>query len=250
MKHGICTVACAPLRADSNDQAEMVSQLLFGEVFEILEKIPNWIKIKTHYDHYEGWLGDKQFEDIFVDIYEEITTTKCLRSAEILGKINFNGQSIRIPMGSFLPKLDKGIIKVGFKSYEYNGRVNQNCNLTETALHFLNAPYLWGGKTLMGIDCSGFTQIVFAICEKNIPRDAAQQAERGETVDFIEQAQEGDLAFFDNEEGKIIHVGIILNDQKIIHASGKVRIDKLDHEGIYNEEKKQYSHRLRIIKRI
>jgi cell wall-associated NlpC family hydrolase len=103
---------------------------------------------------------------------------------------------------------------------------------------------------LLGIDCSGFTQNVFAVCGKSIPRDAYQQAELGDTIDFAEEAQEGDLAFFDNEEGRIIHVGMVLKDAKIIHASGRVRIDKLDHEGIYNAETKTYSHRLRIIKRL
>ena len=249
MKHGICTVAIAPIRSEASDTSEMVSQLLFGEVFEVMEKIPSWIQIKTHYDNYTGWISDKQFEGLFADLYDEITSSKCLRSAELLGKITYNGSSIKIPMGSYLPLLNKGIIKVGFKEYEYNGRLNQNCEIAEIANQFLNAPYLWGGKTLMGIDCSGFTQIVFGTCDKSLPRDAYQQAEIGETIDFIEQAQEGDLAFFDNDEGKIIHVGIILKDQKIIHSSGKVRIDKIDHEGIFNDEKKVYSHRLRIIKR-
>lgn len=250
MKHGICIVPAAPVRSEASDRSEMVSQLLFGEVFHITGRQENWVKIITHEDQYEGWVGDKQIENLFVDLFEEITRAKSPRTAELLGKIIFNGQHMLVPMGSFLPLLDKGMIKVGFKEFQYNGRINQDCTLPETAIQFLNAPYLWGGKTLMGIDCSGFTQIVFATLNKPLPRDAYQQAETGEPVDFIEQSQEGDLAFFDNEEGRIIHVGIILQDQKIIHASGKVRIDRIDHEGIFNEDKKAYTHKLRIIKRV
>ncbi len=122
--------------------------------------------------------------------------------------------------------------------------------LIENAYLYLHAPYLWGGKSPFGIDCSGFTQMVFKLNGKLLKRDAYQQAEEGETLSFLEEAEEGDLAFFDNEDGKIIHVGIVLRDFKIIHASGKVRIDSLDHEGIFNSETQKYSHRLRLIKRV
>ena len=121
------------------------------------------------------------------------------------------------------------------------------------ARQFLNAPYLWGGRTILGIDCSGFTQLVMLLNGRSIPRDAYQQAELGDTVAFVEEAQTGDLAFFDNAEGRITHVGIVLREAEhhvsIIHASGKVRIDALDHQGIFNAERSAYSHKLRIIKR-
>ena len=115
---------------------------------------------------------------------------------------------------------------------------------------YLNSPYLWGGRSPFGIDCSGFTQMVFKLNGIKLPRDAYEQAEIGKTLNFIEETQKGDLAFFDNEEGKIIHTGIIIDKNKIIHSSGKVRIDNLDHYGIFNAETGKYSHNLRLIKKV
>ena len=119
-----------------------------------------------------------------------------------------------------------------------------------TAKEFLNAPYLWGGKSFFGVDCSGFTQLVYKVNNVKLPRDAYQQAEVGEALSFVEESQPGDLAFFENAEGRIIHVGIMLDDQKIIHASGKVRIDTLDSTGIFNQEMNKHTHKLRFVKSI
>jgi cell wall-associated NlpC family hydrolase len=123
-------------------------------------------------------------------------------------------------------------------------------SLIETAFMYVNAPYLWGGKTPFGIDCSGFTQMVYKLNGYALLRDASQQATQGVPLSFIEESEAGDLAFFDNEEGKIIHVGIIMDDNYIIHASGKVRVDRLDHLGIYNAELNKHTHKLRVIKKI
>ena len=123
-------------------------------------------------------------------------------------------------------------------------------DIVSTAFLYLNAPYLWGGKSPFGIDCSGFTQMVYKLCGYKLLRDAYQQSNQGDALSFIEESEPGDLAFFDNEEGKIIHVGIIMENNYIIHASGKVRIDRLDHLGIYNAEQNKHTHRLRVIKKI
>ena len=140
------------------------------------------------------------------------------------------------------------------QNYEFEGLkisgVKPKSELINTAYMYLNAPYLWGGKTLFGIDCSGFTQMVYKLNGYKLLRDASQQASQGEVLSFIEESEPGDLAFFDNEEGKIIHVGIMLENNYIIHASGKVRIDRLDHLGIYNAELNRHTHRLRVIKKI
>jgi cell wall-associated NlpC family hydrolase len=145
---------------------------------------------------------------------------------------------------------------LGTEEYELNSDeiiqqpADFESSIAEYAKFFLNAPYLWGGKTLFGIDCSGFTQVVFKMLGKNLKRDAWQQAEQGEIVNFLQEAKAGDLAFFDNAEGHVIHVGIMLNEQQIIHASGRVKIDPIDGQGIYSLDLKKHTHKLRIIKRV
>ena len=123
-------------------------------------------------------------------------------------------------------------------------------NLVNTALHYLNSPYMWGGKSPFGIDCSGFVQCVYQLHGVQLPRDAYLQAEHGETLGFIDESEAGDLAFFDDEEGKITHVGIIMSDYHIIHAFGQVRIDRLDQTGIFNNALNKHTHKLRVIKKI
>ncbi|MGE3825539.1 MAG: C40 family peptidase, partial [Bacteroidia bacterium] len=158
--------------------------------------------------------------------------------------------------GSTLPAYEHGKLYVGDEEFSFDGEITHPLSdsipalVSEYATVFLNAPYLWGGRSVFGIDCSGFTQVVFKMAGIQLKRDAYQQAEQGITLSFVEEAQTGDLAFFDNEEGKIVHTGIVLSQGKIIHASGKVRIDKLDHQGIYNHDTKKYSHKLRLIKRV
>lgn len=250
MKHGYCHIPLAQVRAENSDRSELVTQLLFGEFFEILEKQEKWSHIRIAHDAYEGWVDNKQYEILFADQYDELCKKPPLRVAEQLGKITVNGSIMYVPFGSALPYFDKGIMKIAQREFLYNGKYSGSLSLPEAVHQFLHAPYLWGGRSLLGIDCSGFTQTVFSVLGKTLPRDAYQQAELGSSVDFAEESAEGDLAFFDNEDGRIIHVGIVISDQRIIHASGRVRIDKLDHEGIFNEETKSYSHKLRLIKRI
>ncbi len=120
----------------------------------------------------------------------------------------------------------------------------------ETAARFLNCPYIWGGRIPSGIDCSGLTQLVYKIHGIAIPRDSWQQSEAGTVVSFLEEAENGDLLFFDNDKGKISHVGILMAQGLVIHASGRVRIDRLDHQGIYRDDLKRYTHKLRTIVRI
>ena len=136
-----------------------------------------------------------------------------------------------------------------FDGLSTQGYVDKN-KLRQNALIILNAPYVWGGRSPLGIDCSGLTQIVYRLQGIDLPRDAYQQAKVGTTLSFIEESEVGDLAFFDDKEGKVIHVGIILEDNHIIHASGKVRIDRIDQQGIFNSEIGKHTHKLRLIKSI
>jgi cell wall-associated NlpC family hydrolase len=162
--------------------------------------------------------------------------------------------STTIAIGSTLPFYDNGKFVIGDKQFSHNGLTTNGSknkeNIVHNAMMFLNAPYLWGGRSPLGIDCSGFTQIAYKLQGIEIPRDAYQQAEIGTTLSFVEESEPGDLAFFDNNEGKITHVGIILKDNFIIHASGKVRIDRIDQQGIFNAEEKKHTHKLRLIKSV
>ena len=253
MQFGISILSVIPIRELPSDKSEMTTQLIFGEHYKILEQRKKWSRIKIAHDKYTGWISNNQIHIIYQEEYDKLDKEIVTLTTDILDIIE--GESNQpIVIGSVLPtyKSDHALIKN--KMYKFLGKKTQGFSekkhLVNNALIFLNTPYLWGGRTPFGIDCSGFTQIVYRLQGINIPRDAYQQAEVGNTLSFIEETEEGDLAFFDDSEGKITHVGIIMNNNNIIHASGKVRIDKLDQQGIFNIEKKIHTHKLRIIKSI
>ena len=250
---GICNLAFIPLRFDHSDKSEIVSQVLFGEHFEIIETYKQWSKVKLQYDDYEGWLDNKQYQLISEQNFNQLSDNSIILNGDLIEYITApSNVLIPIPLGASLSFLDYSDInhaKFYFEGTKTGGLKDKEC-LVKTAFLYLNAPYLWGGKTPFGIDCSGFTQMVYKLNGYTLKRDASQQASQGETLSFIEESEPGDLAFFDNEDGSIIHVGIIMRDNYIIHASGKVRIDRLDHLGIYNAENNTHTHKLRVIKKI
>lgn len=256
--HGITHLSAIPVRREPSDTSEMVTQLLFGDAFKVEEQKEGWHFITTLYDHYEGWIDRKQFLPVSKTTYDHLSQHPSPVSAELFQLITDTktGNSFPIVMGSSLPFFRDGKCQIENRIFSFDGNVrafektsNRNA-IVETALLFQNTPYLWGGRTLLGIDCSGFTQLVFKANGIKLKRDAYQQAELGEPYSFVEEAQIGDLAFFDNEEGKITHVGILIGDNKIIHASGCVRIDPFDHLGIFTPERGGYTHNLRVIKNI
>lgn len=255
MKLGICPLSIIPLRKEPSDKSELTSQVLFGETFDILDAQEKWSMIKLHNDEYIGWVDNKQIEEISEIPKEEAKTV----TAPLFVVQNNTGGFTFIPAGASVRFQSPTEVVCGKSTYKCAEQDAKNATTaTDLALGgmiFLETPYMWGGKSLLGIDCSGFTQTVFKMSGVQIPRDANQQAEVGTSISFIDEAETGDLAFFDNAEGKITHVGIILNQKElgqksILHASGKVRLDKIDHQGIFNETTKSYSHQLRLIKRI
>lgn len=255
MNYGICNLSIIPLRIEPSDKSEMVSQVLFGEHFKILEKSKQWRKIRIAYDDYEGWIDEKQFLSISKDFYKKLDKSDIKVSTELVEAVaNAANELMPITLGASLPLLQKGKLNFETSKFVYEGKStskkNKKDDLVKTAFMYLNAPYLWGGKTPFGIDCSGLTQMVYKLNGCKLFRDASQQAAQGEVLSFIEESEPGDLAFFDNKEGEIIHVGIIMANNYIIHASGKVRIDRLDQSGIFNEELKKHTHKLRVIKKI
>lgn len=235
MTKGICNVSIAPMRAESSDKSEIVSQLLYGESADIIEVKDNWTKIITHYDNYEAWMDTKQISPVS----DEFVTSR---------KRNL----VKEPFQSTMTESGKVLLSMGSEVNFETTAPTRGRDLSESivncAKEFLNVPYLWGGKSFFGIDCSGFTQIIYKIHGIKIPRDAYQQAEIGDALTFLEEAKPGDLAFFENKDGRIHHVGIILADQKIIHAHGKVRIDSLDTSGIFNKDQNKHTHKLRFIR--
>lgn len=255
MHYGICNLSIVPIRIEPTDKSEMVSQLLFGEHFKILEIRKKWSKIRVAFDNYEGWVDNKQFEVIPEEDYSNIENCNIVLAAEIIDFATDEKQNFStIPIGSSFPFYNNQNLKINTTNYHYDGQIFDKKlpkeSIVEIAFKFLNTPYLWGGKTPFGIDCSGLTQMVYKLCGYKLLRDASQQATQGEVLSFIEESEPGDLAFFDNNEGIITHVGIIMNDNYIIHAHGKVRIDRIDHSGIFNIDTQRHTHKLRVIKKI
>ncbi|MEA9414630.1 C40 family peptidase [Flavobacterium sp. PL02] len=250
---GICNLAIVPVRFEPSDRSEIVTQVLFGEHFEILEQQNQWSKIKIQFDDYEGWVDSKQYQIISEANYNLLSSDVQILNADLIDYITSpNNLLLPIPLGASLTFLNNS--EINTSNFEFEGTktsgIKPKKSLINTAFMYQNAPYLWGGKTPFGIDCSGFTQMVYKLNGYKIKRDASQQALEGAPLSFIEESEAGDLAFFDNEEGNITHVGIIMDNNYIIHASGKVRIDRLDHLGIYNPETNRHTHKLRVIKKI
>lgn len=241
MNYAVCCVPVAPVRIGADHRSEMISQLLFGETCIVLNEERNgWIRIQNKFDGYIGCCSKLQFREIDEMAYNNKDT---VLAAGWVNEIEYNGQQMQIPFGSLIEPT--GVAKTWLPV----NAVKDDQSIRKIAFIFLNTGYLWGGRSVFGIDCSGFTQSVFKFLDIQLLRDAHQQARQGELVNFLQEGRCGDLAFFDNEEGHIIHVGILLNNHEIIHAAGKVRIDKIDNEGIINAETGARTQRLRIIKR-
>lgn len=253
MEFEICIVPVTPLRREPDHTSEMVSQLIFGECGTVLDRQQKgWIKIKNQFDHYEGWVTENQFTPIEEDLYHEPTEEY---SAAFISRIDFSGHPMHIPLGSFLKGMRHGEMKWGKYTAVFQDTPLRpdHAPVTEKlirqyAFQFLNTPYLWGGRSVFGIDCSGFTQSVYRLLGRVLPRDAHMQADCGQALKPDHKPRCGDLAFFKNEQDKITHVGLMLNDFEIIHAAGKVRMDKLDQHGILNVDSGSHSHQLAFIK--
>jgi len=255
MPYGICILNSIALRLTPQNSAEMISQILFGESFEVIEQKDNWLKVKLTFDGYEGWIDKKQQITLSKENYGLLLKQNPTIISDLVNVVTSNtNDMLTLTLGAELPLFSNNKTHLENFEYHFDGAIQnsilEKSNLIKNAFMYLNAPYLWGGKTPFGIDCSGFTQMVYKLNGYKLLRDASQQATQGVVLSFIEESTPGDLAFFDNNDGDIIHVGIILANHHIIHAHGKVRIDKLDHSGIYNVNTKRHTHNLRVIKKI
>ncbi len=253
---GICRLSIVPIRDKHSDKSEMISQLLFGESFKILETSEDkkWWRIENDFDGYKGWIDKKQGQEINEDYYHQIQSLEYKISTDTVSTILYKKQLLNIVIGSILPITSAELFEMQ-EQFAFNGesknmgKKSDYDTLRKIAMKYLNTPYLWGGKTPFGIDCSGFTQQVFKICGYSLKRDSHEQYMQGKKMKF-NHAVPGDIAFFSNEQEKIIHVGILLEEGKIIHASGKVRIDNLDEKGIFSKELNEYTHTLAGIRRL
>ncbi len=258
LAYAVCSVSVMPLRAEASHRAEQISQVLFGERLEVMaQEKGGWLRVRCEWDDYEGWAKEGQVTIIPYKEFRKPLHSLSLSPADV----------IRVPEGQFMLSPGSSLFQMRAKVMRWHNREfvfkGKKIALKEAAFNpglvaeysklFIGSPYHWGGRGLMGIDCSGFTQMVYKMMHIRLPRDAYQQAECGETVGFLQQARCGDLAFFDNEEGRITHVGILLDEHTIIHAtesSGCVVIDPIDNGGIISKRLRQRTHNLRLVKRI
>lgn len=256
MSFGICTLSIVPCRKEPASTSEMVTQLLFGETYNVVEEKESWISIKTHFDNYPCWISVKQHQPISKSAIESMSSN--ILNSELVQIIQNKSNQLAFPItiGATLPNFKNNQSTFGNHDFSFDGLTSDFKqkksaeDIKQTAFLFLNAPYLWGGRSPFGIDCSGFTQLIFKLNGHTLPRDASQQVELGTPLSFVEEAEVGDLAFFDNEQGSIVHVGLIIGPNEIIHASGSVRVDRFDHYGIFHSDTKKYSHMLRVIKKV
>lgn len=253
----ICPLSVVPIRMGSTNRSEMGSQLLFGEMAEILEtKGRQWTKIRCLHDDYIGWVPSGQLRDL--SRHEALEFKEHFAfSLDVFYTLMGDNETVPIPLGAHLPGFDGMRFSLGVEDFTFSGQAvfpedikSEVSMVLKIARKFMNAPFLWGGRTIFGMDSAALVQLAYNVAGYSLPRRPETQVNRGEIVNFVEQALPGDIAFFENKQGKITHSGILLPEGKIIHVYEKVRIDTIDHYGIFNLNESNYTHRLRVVKRI
>ncbi len=260
MTPGISALSAVPVRAEPSDKAELITQLLFGECYTVLLSQGKWLQVEGAADRYVGWIDALQHTPVAPAYFAAWCAQDHPRVLDVVQAVSDADGRTPVVLGSRLPFFDGMTLQLGDKSLFFNGAatnpaappdpVRQVQLLRKTGQLYLKAPYLWGGKSVFGVDCSGLMQQLYGLVGVQLRRDASQQIGHGRPVDFVTQARPGDLAFFDNAEGRIVHVGMVMDEGQILHASGEVRLDPLDHNGIYHRGRQVYSHKLRLIKRL
>ena len=253
MEYAVVSLPASPVRRKPDHRKEMVSQLLFGESVRVLKtKGDLWVKIHSLHDGYEGWMTNTMLQAVDENIANAVGA---FATTDMLSVVLLGDKQMNIPVGSSLPFFADGKGKIGELEYQFAGQYCKRDEQQPSAelvqqltAKWLTVPYMWGGRSPLGVDCSGFTQVIFKLMGIDLPRDAWQQAQEGKPVKKFADSQPGDLAFFDNKED-IVHVGILLGDGQIIHSSGKVRIDEIDKRGIINQQAGSHNTRLRAIRR-
>ncbi len=259
MKFGICVLAILPVRRDPSERSEMLTQLLFGEIFEVLDSRDLWLQVRSDFDSYTGWIDGKTVLPVTEETFSLLRKTEHYAVArEITRLTKADGTTLFILPGSSLPFYGPDSLTISIEKHKFllNEKLPAgifpptSSAVAATAMLFTNAPYMWGGRSFFGVDCSGFTQVVYKIHKIKLLRDAHDQMNEGHPIDNLGMARVADLAFFTKADDQVTHTGILLENNRIIHASGRVRIDRIDEKGIFNEETSQYSHNLTTIRRV
>ena len=246
---GVSLLSLVPMRKEPSEKSEMASQLLFGEYFVVIEKTEKWLCVKSGVDGYQGWVSKNMASDLPNDFPITSMPNVICSSYAICTIAN---QYIHLPGGSLLPSaIEHSSFNIAGEKYTFCGGITQpeTGSIVAFAMQYLGAPYLWGGKTIFGIDCSGLVQIICRMAGYWLPRDASQQERTGREIAYG-MAAANDIAFFSDDNGNIVHTGILCDTNQIIHASGCVRIDRFDEQGIFSDTENKYSHRLHSIKRL
>jgi len=255
--YGVCRLAVVPVRKESSDLSEQVTQLLFGDHYEVLSasKDKKWLQIKITSDQCEGWLDAKQHHTITKEYFDQVNLVDFKITTEVSSWILYKKNPLSIVMGSIVPISASELFKME-EQFAFNGEskalsLRRDFDFIRSiALRYLHSPHQWGGKSPFGIDAAGFTQMVFKMGGYSLSRLLKQQVLQGKRINSLAETKPGDLAFFQDKDGKITHTGILLEEDKIIHVSGRVRIDHLLEEGILNQETKIFSHTLSVLRRI
>lgn len=249
MQHGICSLSIIPVQESPDGNSGMLTQLLYGELYKILESRKYWSRIRVQLDRTEGWIRNNQLHLLEESEYHNLEKETALGCASDLISHVFgeNGILYPVPLGA-------SVGRARILAHQHEGGIFPENPpkeaLVGAALLYLGSPELTGGRSPFGIDAGGLSQMVYKTHGLLLSRNPDEQATQGIPLSFIEESQPGDLAFFDGPEGIINHVGIIMKDNYIIHCHGKVRIDRLDHTGIFNTELRNYTHPLRVIKKM
>lgn len=253
MEYGICKIPFLPVREEPSETSEMATCLLFGETFAIHKSDANWHYIEMDYDSYKGWLFSRNLSAFFINSQDVTKEYDNYLVGEPFQTINSKQTQLYLSLGTPLPFFDGISCYVGQERFQVEGypytvsaAISNSLKIAEK---FMGTPYLWGGRSSFGVDCSGFTQILLRYAKIHLPRDAKDQVQTGEVINSLSKSDLGDLAFFENEKGKITHTGIIYNTGEIIHASEQVKKDSLDEKGIWNKTLNQYTHSISAIRR-
>ncbi len=252
METFVCENVFVPLRSAPSHKSEMLSQVLFGEKYTIIDEAGHWLKVNTLFDNYSGWIDQNH---LLHSPSAGDATGFVLQKSLLCFRKDKTRLVLEASCEVFNPDFTAKSFSAGENIYTASEEfsdlfVRNKESLADTAMRFINSPYIWGGRIPSGIDCSGLTQLVYKLHGITIPRDSKDQSTAGVPVSFLEETLPGDLVFFDDDRGNLSHVGMILSRGLVIHASGRVRIDSIDHQGIFRNEIKNYSHRLRTIRRI